>query len=103
MNVKGEKCMSRKGDNIRKRDDGRWEARYRKGRNAEGRIIYGSVYGKTYKETKEKLYKIIAQGETDASPKRKERTFDEILAMWMDNNRLRYKGATENSNLIDLG
>ena len=96
MNVKGEKCMSRKGDNIRKRDDGRWEARYRKGRNAEGRIIYGSVYGKTYKETKEKLYKFIAQGETNGSPKVKEKTFNEILEMWMDNNRIRYKRATEN-------
>lgn len=40
--------MAKRGDNIRKRKDGRWEGRYKKGRAADGSIIYGSVYGKTY-------------------------------------------------------
>ena len=47
--------MSRKGENIYKRKDGRWEGRYKKGRSADGRTIYGSCYGRTYRETKEKL------------------------------------------------
>ena len=59
MKEKGEKTMSKKGENIYKRKDGRWEARYEKGRNEQGRIIYGSLYGKTYHEVKEKKQQIL--------------------------------------------
>lgn len=44
----------RKGENIRLRKDGRFEARYEKGRNEDGRIIYGYCYGQTYEEAEEK-------------------------------------------------
>ena len=44
--------MSRKGENIYKRKDGRWEGCCKKGVAANGRIIYGSCYGKTYREAK---------------------------------------------------
>lgn len=47
--------MSRRGENIYKRKDGRWEGRYIKGRKANGKVHYGYVYRRTYKETKEKL------------------------------------------------
>lgn len=47
--------MTKKGENIYKRKDSRWEGRYVKGRTLENKIIYGSVYGKTYKEVKQKL------------------------------------------------
>ncbi len=47
--------MSRKGENIYKRKDGRWEGRYIAGRIEGGKARYQSVYGKTYLETKEKL------------------------------------------------
>ena len=47
--------MSRKGENIYKRKDGRWGGRYKKGYTANGRTLYGSCYSKTYKEVKEKL------------------------------------------------
>lgn len=50
--------MSRKGENIYKRKDGRWEARYIKGYNETGKIRYGSCYGKSYREAKEKLLQI---------------------------------------------
>lgn len=40
----------RTGLNIRKRKDGLYEARYIKGRTEEGRIVYGSFYGKTLEE-----------------------------------------------------
>ena len=46
--------MSKRGENIRKRKDGRWEGRYIKNREANGKAIYGSVYGKTYTSVKEK-------------------------------------------------
>lgn len=42
--------MSKRGENIYKRKDGRWEGRYLKDSKK-----YGYVYGKTYKEVKEKL------------------------------------------------
>lgn len=44
-----------KGENIFKRKDGRWEARYVKGYELSGKIKYGFCYGKTYKEAKEKV------------------------------------------------
>lgn len=47
--------MSKRGDNIHKRKDGRWEGRYKKERDEHGRVKYGSVYGKTYREVKDKL------------------------------------------------
>ena len=40
----------RRGDNIRKRADGRYEARYPKGRSPEGRLLYGCCYGRSYEE-----------------------------------------------------
>ena len=46
--------MSRKGENIRKRKDGRWEARYIKGRKSDGSIQYGYVYASKYTLVKEK-------------------------------------------------
>ena len=47
--------MPRKGENIYKRKDGRWEARYHKSRNADGSIRYGYVYARSYTEVKNKL------------------------------------------------
>lgn len=46
--------MARKGENIFKRKDGRWEARYIKGHELSGKIRYGFCYGKTYREAKDK-------------------------------------------------
>lgn len=46
--------MGRHGENIRKRKDGRWEARYIQKYNSEGKAVYRYVYGKTYLEVKEK-------------------------------------------------
>ena len=50
----------KKGENIFKRKDGRWEARYIKGYELSGKIKYGFCYGKTYKEAKEKVTKYKA-------------------------------------------
>ena len=95
--------MAKRGDNIRKRKDGRWEGRYKKERTVDGCIIYGSVYGKTYKEVKEKMAAIISHPLQLATPKGQGKTFGEVLNLWMDNNRVRLKGGTINKyqNLID--
>ena len=52
VNIK-EDYMSRKGENIYKRKDGRWEGRYKNGVAENGRARYHSCYGKTYREVKE--------------------------------------------------
>ncbi len=51
---KEDNYMAKRGENIRKRKDGRWEGRYPKGKK-DGKTVIGSVFGKTYQETKEKL------------------------------------------------
>ncbi len=47
--------MSRHGENIRKRKDGRWEGRYGIYEPRCGKKIVRSVYARTYEEVKEKL------------------------------------------------
>lgn len=46
--------MPRRGENIRKRKDGRWEGRYYTQQSQTGRAVH-SVYAKTYGEVREKL------------------------------------------------
>ncbi|MGX7265068.1 tyrosine-type recombinase/integrase [Enterococcus crotali] len=53
--------MSRRGENIYKRKDGRWEGRYVKGRKIDGSIHYGYVYCKKYSEVKQQLTRIKGQ------------------------------------------
>lgn len=95
--------MAKRGDNIHKRKDGRWEGRFKKGRRSDGTIQYGSVYGKSYAEVKQKLKEVATFTEVISVSQRCEKTFGEILNLWMDNNQLRLKGATINKyqNLID--
>ncbi len=87
--------MARKGENIHKRKDGRWEGRYKKGRKLDGSLEYGSVYGKTYREVREKMIKALLSAEQVSVPQNQESCFKEVLLLWLDNNRIRYKGATE--------
>jgi integrase len=47
--------MARKGENIYKRKDGRWEGRYIKGRAEDGRPRFGYVYGRRYGDVRAKL------------------------------------------------
>ena len=47
--------MARRGENIYKRKDGRWEGRYVIGRKPNGRTAFSYIYGKTYTEVKKKL------------------------------------------------
>lgn len=52
--------MSRRGDNIHKRKDGRWEGRYRCS-VVGGTYKYRSIYGKTYREVKERLDAVLKE------------------------------------------
>ena len=51
--------MGRKGESIFLRKDGRYEGRYIKNYNLNGKAIYGYVYGKTYSECKRKKTQIL--------------------------------------------
>lgn len=50
--------MARHGENIRKRRDGRWEARYQE-YTVNGKKTYRSVYGCTYEEAKSKRASVM--------------------------------------------
>lgn len=50
----------RTGVNIRKRKDGRYEARYPKGRDAQGKLLYGYCYGRTFEEVQAKRDRMLA-------------------------------------------
>ena len=58
--------MSRRGENIYKRKDGRWEGRY-KPDGISGKYKY--VYAHTYKETKEKLNELKTKDWTQNASK----------------------------------
>lgn len=60
--------MARHGENIRKRNDGRWEARYPIIDAENGRKIYRSVYGSTYSEAKEKRTRLMQAMEKMSHP-----------------------------------
>lgn len=53
--------MPRKGENITKRKDGRWEARAILARSAAGKAKYSFFYGKTYAEAKAKKEYALSQ------------------------------------------
>lgn len=53
--------MPRRGENIFKRKDGLWEARYVKGVDEFGKKKYGSVYAHSYHEVKEKRQDIVSK------------------------------------------
>jgi integrase len=87
-------AMPRRGENIHKRKDGRWEARYKKGIDAKGKTIYGSLYAGTYREVKAKL-QFKLQDIASAFVSAKEHyTFSEAACLWLKNSQLHLKGAS---------
>ena len=47
--------MAKRGENIHKRKDGRWEGRYIKARTADGKPVWGYIYRYSYAEVKSAL------------------------------------------------
>ncbi len=88
--------MSRRGENIFKRRDGRWEARYIKGHDESGKARYGFCYGRTYTEAKGKMIAMRAQSDlTEArKPSRDERLFSCYCDLWLSQHRSAVKPAT---------
>ncbi|MGH1648392.1 site-specific integrase [Enterococcus gilvus] len=87
--------MPKRGENIYKRKDLRWEGRYKKGIKENGKIHYGYVYGKSYKEVKEKLYyyKLIYQ-EVFQQNGSSAQTYEEWVYQWLEERKKTLKEST---------
>ena len=84
--------MARRGENIYKRKDGRWEGRYKSGYTVGGKAKYRSVYGHTYAEVRAKLAPLkIAQNAPDNTCRL---TVKELFQEWLPAARLRVKAST---------
>lgn len=73
--------MARRGENIYKRKDGRWEGRYVQGRKADGKVRYGYVYAYSYKEIKQKLMERKLLLKT-SDPRQTD--FEGTVSIWID-------------------
>ena len=85
--------MARRGENIRKRKDGRWEGRYIKARTPEGKIQWGYVYGTVYAEVK----RVLIQKKAEAgfyNLKRTDLTFEALAEVWLHSQRNAVKEST---------
>ena len=77
--------MSKKGENIYKRKDGRWEGRYVRVYGENGKTKYGYIYAATYREAKQKLEEKKCHGENlqvESAPNCNTR-YSEILDAWL--------------------
>lgn len=89
--------MPRKGENIYKRKDGRWEGRYVKGRDGK-KAIHGYVYSKSYSEVKKKL--ILKRAEYAREENKsstlalKDLPFSELSEMWLNSIQASVKEST---------
>ena len=87
--------MPRRGENIRKRKDGRWEGRYIKGRKEDGSAVYGFVYGKSYAEAREKQHIAREKAKTEAAcGKVSWKTFRNVSEEWLREGAAGWKEST---------
>ena len=93
-NERVQKHMSKKGENIYKRKDGRWEGRYKCGFTNTGKVKYKSVYSKSYKECKEKLMQEKYQYEAGKSYSKVCMTVKELLFVWLSSIVVNIKKST---------
>ncbi len=92
--------MPRKGENIRKRKDGRWEGRFQAADARTGKRYYRSVYAKTYGEAKEKLsaakaaYREEKSGKKAADAARGQVAFGDVAGEWFESIEKKKKHST---------
>lgn len=105
--------MARTGENIYKRKDGRWEARYINSYDGNGKAKYKYLYARTYSEVKSKL--LNAQNcihlSSDLEKSKDNGKYEYWLDEWLHTKRLgvkestyiRYRNTIENHIKPDLG
>ena len=93
--------MAKKGENIYRRKDGRWEGRCILERKENGRYRYEYVYGGTYQEVKEKLIlkksaRLLARPENEKAEMRREKPgrFSSIAKGWLETVRHQVREST---------
>lgn len=88
--------MARKGLNIYKRKDGRWEARYIKSRNTQGKPRYGYLYATSYHEVRNNLQRVIQAMNTYDAEKVPATNckFMGFSAIWLENSSTSLKEST---------
>lgn len=86
--------MSRRGENIYRRKDGRWEGRFINGRTPEGKAHYGYVYGKTYGEVKEKLKEASSKNALPSKDVQNSILYEGLLCRWLDMKANKVKKST---------
>ena len=86
--------MARKGENIYKRKDGRWEARYIH-HYENGKAKYRYLYGASYTEVKYKRLEEITRNEKiNVSKIKRFAVFDEISNKWLNSRKNDIKEST---------
>ena len=86
--------MPKKGENIYKRKDGRWEGRYIKAYRPDGKAQYSYVYGKTYTDAKQKLLTARIDHSKGKETKRRPVQYKDVMRDWLTVSRLRIKEST---------
>ena len=86
--------MSRKGENIYKRKDGRWEGRYIQLYNEQGKPKYGYVYARTYNEVKQFLIDKKASNTIPVISHASNLKYADLLDEWMQFSRIHIKEST---------
>ncbi len=83
--------MAKRGLNIYKRKDGRWEGRFKCGYSNDGKAKYRSVYAKSYSAVKELLEQEKVKHSKGCSCKC---TVAELLGLWLDDEQNKVKEST---------
>ncbi len=92
--------MARRGENIYKRKDGRWEGRYKCGYTEQGKAKYRSVYGHSYAEVRSKLAPFKASMAVSYTTCRL--TVKELFDEWLSAVKLRVKSSTYANYLMKV-
>lgn len=82
--------MPRRGENIYKRKDGRWEGRFVKQYDENNKPKYGSVYAHSYKEVKQKL----KAAKMTPAPNSQYTAIKQYAIEWLDNIQFKVKQST---------
>lgn len=86
--------MPRKGENIYKRKDGRWEGRYICSYDAENKAKYAYIYGRTYSEVKQKLIDERGNPKQVQQSSMRSIIYSELLDSWLHSSQLNTKEST---------
>lgn len=86
--------MPRRGENIYKRKDGRWEGRYSCGRKSNGKAQYVSVYAKTYSEVRKKLLQCKNVQKSSFKINRQDITVRELFDSYLSEQKQKIKEST---------